>query len=535
MATKVATKKAPPKKKIISPYVFSYPGEYDLAEKVVKFIEDFCRAPDGKYVGQPIKLRDRQKSFLGKLYRLNRQGRRIVRRAILSMARKNGKSALTGCLLLTHLLGPCAIRNAQIYSAAKTRDQASIVYKLASGMIRMHPKLGSMTRIRDYNKEIVHPASGSIYEALGADFAVAHGLSPSFAVHDELGQSGAINSLYDAIESGMGAHDNPLSVIISTQAATNDALLSQIIDDALNNPEDESILVELFTAPEGCDIMDEDAWYAANPFLGDFRSLQDVREQAERAHRIPSYEPVFRNLILNQRVSTQKVFLPSSVWNLGNHDPRYDECRGMKAYGGLDLSSRTDLTAFALAVPHDDGTTSLFVFFWMPEEGLEEREQRDRVPYRAWVDQGYIKLCPGSSIDLRWVVQQVAETCQTFDIQSIAFDRWRVEFFKTLLDEKDVSVNLVPFGQGFKDMSPALDQFEALAVDGKILHGGNPVLRYNFANAKVRIDPAGGRKLDKAKSLSRIDGAVAAVMSIGVQLMPGDKDEMGEPSLMFIG
>jgi phage terminase large subunit-like protein len=518
---------------LASPNLIIHPDEYALAESVVKFITDYCRAPDGKNVGQPIRLRPWQITFLGKLYR-TRKGKRIIRRAILSMARKNGKSALTGCLLLVHLCGPCALRNAQIYSAAKTRDQAGIVYKLAAGMIRLHPRLMSRTKIKDYTKEIFHPASGSSYEALGADFIVAHGLSPAFAVHDELGQSGAINPLYDAIESGMGAHESPLSVIISTQAATNDALLSVIIDDALTN-EDESTLIELHTAPEGCDLMDEEAWALANPALGDFRSLDDVREQAKRAVRVPSYAPVFRNLTLNQRVSTQKVFLPREIWDLNSEKPDMEYCAGRPAWLGLDLSARTDLCALVVNVPYDDGRHAVIPYFWLPEEGLAERQQKDKVPYQAWVDQGFLTLCPGASIDLRWVVERLGEVHKLFDIKCLAFDRWRIEFFKTLIDDREMEFPMEPFGQGFKDMSPALDQVEALAVDGKILHGAHPILRWNFANARVLMDPAGGRKLDKAKSLSRIDGAVATCMAIGAQLRPIEDEEMKDIPLGFVG
>jgi len=504
--------------------------DYTRAERVIRFIETYCKVPDGAWVGQPIRLRDFQKNFIRKVYRTV-GGKRVVRRAVLSMGRKNGKTALISALTLAHLVGPEARRNVQIFSTAQSREQSSLVYKLFSKMARQNPHLLSNLWLKEHTKEALAIASGTTYGALGHNPTVAHGLSPMVSVHDELGQADETSLLYDTLESGMGAHEEPLSFIMSTQASNDTALLSTIIDDLKANHDDERYVLELYEADPDCDINDRAQWAKANPALGDFRSLPDLVEQAERAVRMPSTVPVFRNLVLNQRVNTVQVFLSSAIWDMNNAPVDVDGLRGMPVYAAIDLSSRTDLTALVAIVPHDGGTFSVLPFFWMPENGLAEREVRDRLPYRAWVQQGFIKLCPGASIDLRWVVAELAELNQRYDVRVLGFDRWRVEWLQNAMNTEGLVMKMEGVNQGYKDMAPALDLFESLAVDAKLRHGGNPVLRHAMANARVAVDPAGNRKLDKSKSAARIDGAVALAMAIAVS---AKEQQLGTPSLLFV-
>jgi len=513
------------------PAIRTYEDEWARAERMIKFIEKLCYVPEGKLVGNTFQLLPFEIEFIKAVYR-TRNGRRIVRRALLSMARKNGKTALIACLLLGHLIGPEAVQNSQLYSTAQSKDQAGIVFKLLTKITRQHPSLSSNLWLRDLNKEAYGIGSGANYTALSANSITAYGLSPLVAIHDELGQAGAICPIFDAVETGMGAHEEPLSIIISTQAADDLSLLSNFIDDAISSPEEQTHL-QLYSAEADCDIMDQEAWEAANPAIDVYRSRSDIEDQAAKVKRIPSREPVFRNLTLNQRVNTIKAFLTKSIWDKNAGDVLLSACKGKKAWAAIDLSSRVDLTAMVVIIEHDDGTTSLIPYCWLPEAGIEDRELKDKVPYRMWAKQGHLFLTPGSSIDYAWVVEQIKMVIGMFDVQCMAFDRWRIEFLKTLLDAAGVVVPLLPFGQGYKDMAPALEAFESLAVDGRIRHGNHPVLRWCMANSKVISDPAGNRKLDKARSTSRIDPSVASVMAIGSRHREVEKPR-GEPKLIVI-
>ena len=518
-------------KRINAPAVITYEDEYARAERVKDFIEKFCFVPEGKLVGQPFVLLPFELEYIRNVYR-TRKGKRIVRRAILSMARKNGKTALIACLLLVHLVGPEAVPNTQMYSTAQSKEQAATVFKLMTKIIRQNPLLVSNTWLRDIPKQADGIGPQTTYAALSSNSATAFGLSPIVAIHDELGQAGAICPIYDAVETGMGAHEEPLSLIISTQAADDTAILSNIIDDAINAP-DERTYLQLYTGKEGCDITDTKAWEAANPALDHYRSRDDIQDQADRVLRMPSLEPAFRNLILNQRVNTVRVFITKNVWDMNSAKADIEMVKGKKAYVAIDLSSRIDLTAMMVAVEMDEGKIALFSYCWLPSQGIADRELKDRVPYRAWVEQGFIDLCPGSTIDYRWVVDKIKDVLKDFDVVALAFDRWRIEFLKSMMDAEGLTVPLLPFGQGYKDMAPAVEATEGLALESKLLHGNNPVLRWCLSNTRVLSDPSGNRKLDKARSISRIDPVVAMVMAIGAMSKQTDRP-LGEPQLILI-
>jgi len=516
---------------IPSPAIIVWPDEFARAELMKQFIEENCYVPEGVLIGQPFHLLPFELDFIKNVYRTHK-GKRVVRRAIMSVGRKNGKTGLIASLLLGHLVGPEAVVNSQLYSTAQSRHQATIVYKLLVKIARQNPVLTSNVFLKD---RMAHGlGANTTYESLSSNSSTAHGLSPILAIHDELGQAGAISPLYDAVETGMGAHEEPLSLIISTQAANDVALLSTIIDDAAENPDERTYLC-LHTAPEECDIHDRDAWVAANPAMGVFRMEADILEQADRAKRIPSLEPSFRNLYLNQRVDTQKVFLPRNIWSMNAGMPSYEDCAGMKAYLGLDLSSRIDLTALVADVPMPDGKHAIFPRCFMPEKGIHDRELKDKVPYSVWAKEGHLILTPGSIVDYEYVLDHIKLFMEHFEVDRLAFDRWRIEFLKMIADRDGLTLPLIPFGQGYKDMSPALESVETIAAAGQFLHGNHPVLKWAMSNAKVRKDPSGNRKLDKEKSASRIDPAVAFVMANGVIFKEIGDPPPGEPFIMTIG
>lgn len=477
------------------------------AEAVLAFIAQYIRVPEGAHVGQPLRLSEFQREFIVAVYD-NPAG---TRRAFLSMARKGGKTTITAALLLAHLVGPEAKQNSQIVSGALSRDQASLVHSLASKMVALNPKLSKLVRVQPSGKRLIGLPLNVEYRALAADGKTAHGLSPVLVIGDEWGQvRGPQSDFIDALLTSQGAHAAPLLLVISTQAATDADWLSMQLDDAMQAGDPHTVC-RLYTAPESCDLLDEDAWRAANPSLGEFRSLADLREQALQAQRMPSMENAFRNLLLNQRVSTDAPFVSPDVWKgCATAVEPFDG----PVFGGLDLSARNDLTALVL-VGQVAGVWQVQAHFWTPLEGLAERSRRDRTGYDVWHRQGLLRATPGASVDYEVVARDVAEILDGLDVQAIAFDRWRIDVLMRELDRLGLSLPLVPFGQGFKDMAPALDALEAALLNKRIAHGGHPVLSNNAANATATQDPSGNRKLDKMRSTGRIDGMVALAMAMG--------------------
>lgn len=472
----------------------------------ITWIEDHLRVPEGRDVGKKVKLRAWQKRELRRIYD-NPAG---TRRAILSFGRKNGKTALAAFLLLLHLVGPEAQPNSQLYSAAQSRDQASILFNLAAKIVRMNEVLAAYITVKDSTKQLVCPELGTSYRALSADVATSYGLSPCFVVHDELGQvQGPRSKLYEALETAVAAHDSPLSIVISTQAATDEDLLSVLIDDAIEG-HDPRTVVSLYTAPVDLDAFGVKAIRLANPAYGDFQNADEVKAMAADAKRMPSREASYRNLVLNQRIQVNNPFISRAVWDACAEAPL--PLAGETVAIGLDLSARADLTAAVITFVKD-GKRQVHPFFWVPGDGLVERSRQDRVPYDMWHQQGLLRTTPGGSVDYEYIIQDLADILRDAVIGVVAFDRWRIDVFKKELERLGLDWPMEPHGQGFKDMSPALDTLEADLLNSRMCHGGHPVLTMCAANAVVTRDPAGNRKLDKHRANGRIDGIIALAMS----------------------
>lgn len=494
-------------------------------DTIINWIEKQCRVPEGAKVGQQVQLLPFQREIIRGIYDTP------TRRAIVSFPRKQGKTSLSAMLLLAHLCGPMYRKNSQLYSAAQSRDQAAILFSLAAKMVRMSPDLHGVITIRESGKQLVCPELGTIYKALSAEASTAYGLSPVFVVHDELGQvKGPRSELYEALETAAGAQEEPLSIIISTQAPTDADLLSVLIDDAKTG-QDERVKLFLFTAPEEMDPFSEDAIRVANPALGEFLNPREVLDQAESAKRMPSRESAYRNLILNQRVDGNQPLISRSVWFANGEEPRPFEG---PVYMGLDLSARNDLTALVIVGEADDGHWDVQAEFWCPELGLKDRALRDRAPYDVWHQQGRLHATPGASVDYAYVAERLVELCDELDVQVIAFDRWRIDLLKAELAKLGRELPLAPFGQGFKDMSPAVETLEGLLLNNRLRHGLHPVLTWCAANAVAIRDPAGNRKLNKSKSTGRIDGIVALAMALGVTMQTRETKEYVTDSVVML-
>ena len=487
------------------------PKPLTRGQRVCEFIERYLRVPEGEHVGKPMKLDAFQRQFICDIYD-NPKG---TRRAYLSIARKNGKSGLIAGILLAHIVGPEAKLNTQIVSGAMSRDQAALVFNLACKMIQLSPELPPLVRIVPSSKRLIGLARNVEYRALAADGRTAHGLSPALAILDEVGQvRGPQSDFVDAIITSQGAHADPLLIAISTQAPNDNDLFSIWLDDAKTS-QDPRIVCHLYQADKDAELMDAKAWKAANPAMGTFRSRSDVQEQAERATRMPSFEPTFRNLVLNQRVEMAAPFVSRAVWVLNSGEVNDAVFYENPVYVGLDLSAKNDLTAM-VCMAFDGERWHIKPIFWTPEKGLRDRAKRDRAPYDVWAEQGYIRTIVGASIDYESVAREIADTLTDMNVQAVAFDRWRFDLLKKELDELGVELPLVEFGQGFRDMAPAIDTLETLLLNEQMAHAGHPVLTMCMANAKIERDAAGNRKLNKQKATGRIDGAVALAMAAGV-------------------
>jgi phage terminase large subunit-like protein len=489
-------------------------------ERVIAFIHRHCRVPEGKHVGKPLVLLPFQQDFIRAVYD-NPVG---TSRAYLSIGRKNGKSALIACLVLAHVVGPEARMNSQIVSGARSRDQAALVFKLAQKMVMLSPVLKKETRITPSSKMITGLAVNAEYKAISAEAGTAHGLSPVLAILDEVGQiKGPQDDFVDAVDTSQGAHVNPLLIAISTQAATDNDLFSRWLDDAAKSG-DPRIVSHVYAAPPDCGLSDREAWKAANPALGVFRSVEELEDAAARAERLPSSENSFRWLFLNQRIDASAPFVSRAVWAACG-GPVVEDLTDRVVFAGLDLSSVADLTALVCVTPVD-GVWNAVPTFWLPGASLLERARADRVPYDVWERAGFLQKTPGPTVEYEYVAQHLWDLVQTARVQKIAFDRWnfrhlkpwllRAGFDETELDPENKDGLFVAFGQGLASMSPALRELESAILNGKLAHGGHPVLTMCAANATVWGDKAGNRKLDKMKSHGRIDGMVALAMAMSV-------------------
>ena len=489
------------------------------AADVIEFIETVCLIPEGKLVGKPLVLQPFQKEIIELIY----DNPRGTRRAIISVARKNAKTCLAACLLLAHLCGPPAHSrpNSQLFSAAQSRDQAAIIFNLAAKMVRLNPAL-KIVIIRETAKELICPELGTRYRALSAEASTAYGLSPSFIVHDELGQvRGPRSPLYEALETATGAQENPLSIIISTQSPTDSDLLSVLIDDALAG-HDPRTVIKLYTAPRELDPFEEATIGLANPAFGTFLNPAEVLAMAAAAKRMPARQAEYENLILNRRVESSHAFIAPEVWKACGDPPGAMD--GLQLYGGLDLSMVSDLTALVLIGWRED-KWRVWPTFWLPEEGLVEKGMADRVPYDLWRSQRHLAVTPGKTVSYEFVANHLRVLFARYNIAKLAFDRWNMQhlqpwLFKAGMSEQFVKEHFVEFGQGYASLSPAMRDLEQAILDGKLAHGDHPVLNFCLNNTVVVLDDAGNRKPSKKKSTGRIDGTVALIMALGVAAKP---------------
>lgn len=498
-------------------------GGLSRAEEVIKFIESL-KVTSGSLVGQPFLVRPWQRKIISAWYATDADGKRVVRTGLLSEGRKNGKTSLCAALALCHLVGPEQERRGQIVVGATDRDQSGLIFDELIAFIEDNSRFASICNIKRHEKVIENLENGTKFRALSSDAKKAHGLSPTVVILDELAQwgTGVGRALYDALTTSQGARKEPLVLIISTQSADDNALMSQLVDYTkqvnLGSIHDPAFSGFVYEIPGDADVWDESNWILANPALGDFRSLEDMRLLAERAKRMPTLEATFRNLFCNQRVDADERWIPAALWKLclvRDFDP--ETIADETPIGGLDLGSVRDLTSFALYWPV---SRVLRVWSWCPQDNLRKREESDRVPYSVWADHGFIEPTPGKATDKRVVLHRLAEICAEYNPQCIAFDQWGMPEIERIITEDGITLpELKKFGQGYKSMSPAAKHFEELVLNQSLVIPDNPLLTWAISNVILERDAAGNIKPSKERSRERIDPIVAGVMAVGQAIM----------------
>ena len=489
----------------------------EAADYAVAFIESLCHTK-GKWAGKKFELIDWQEQIVRDLFgTIKENGYRQFNQAYIEIPKKQGKSELAAAVALLLTCGDGEER-AEVYGCASDRQQAAIVFDVAADMVRMCPALSKRVKILASQKRIIYQPTNSFYQVLSAEAYSKHGFNIHGVVFDEL-HTQPNRKLFDVMTKGSGdARMQPLYFLITTAGTDTNSICYETHQKAKDILEgrkiDPTFYPVIYGADEGDDWTDPKVWKKANPSLDITVGMDKVKAACESAKQNPGEENSFRQLRLNQWVKQAVRWMPMEKWDQCAFAVNEEELEGRVCYGGLDLSSTTDITAFVLVFPplDEEDKFQLLPYFWIPEETLDLRVRRDHVPYDVWERQGFLQTTEGNVVHYGYIEKFIERLGERFNIREIAFDRWgAVQMVQNL---EGMGFTVVPFGQGFKDMSPPTKELMKLTLEQRIAHGGHPVLRWMMDNIFIRTDPAGNIKADKEKSTEKIDGAIAAIMGL---------------------
>lgn len=516
------TERRPPVRKLkkYTPTKFmAKTSHYDkeAADFAVMFIESLCHTK-GTWAGKPFELIDWQEKIIRDLFGVVKEnGYRQFNTAYIEIPKKQGKSELAAAVALLLTCGDGEER-AEVYGCAADRNQAKIVFDVAVDMVRFCPALSKRVKILESQKKLVYKPTNSSYQVLSADVANKHGFNTHGVIFDEL-HTQPNRKLFDVMLQGSGdARMQPLYFLITTAGNDTNSICYEVHQKALDiqagRKIDPTFYSVIYGASEDEDWTDPKVWKKANPSLGITVGIDKVKAACLSAQQNPGEENAFRQLRLNQWVKQSVRWMPMEKWDACAFPVSEDDLEGRVCYGGLDLSSTTDITAFVLVFPpgDEDGRYIILPYFWVPEDTLDLRVRRDHVPYDLWERQGVLMTTEGNVVHYGFIEKFIEKLGERFNIREIAFDRWgAVQMVQNL---EGMGFTVVPFGQGFKDMSPPTKELMKLTLEQKIAHGGHPMLRWMMDNIYIRTDPAGNIKADKEKSTEKIDGAIATIMAL---------------------
>ena len=509
-----------PKLKNYKPSQFMLPtSHYDKkkADRAVTFIENLCHTK-GKWAGTPFWLLPWQEQLIRDIFGIVKpDGNRQFRTAFVEICKKVGKSELAAAVAL-YLLYADNEPSAEVYGAAADRQQASIVFDVAKQMVEMSPALMKRSKLMGATKRIVNYSNAGYYQMLSAEVGGKHGFSVSGLVFDEI-HTQPNRQLYDVLTKGSSdARQNPLHFIITTAGNDRHSIAFELHTKAVDILEgrrvDPTFYPVVYGLKDDEDWEDEANWYKVNPSLGYTVDIERLRDACREAKQNPADEITFKWLRCNMWVSSTVAWIPDAIYMRGNEPIDMDALAGRDCYAGLDLSSTGDITALVLIFPPRDEEEKyvLLPYFWIPEETIPRRVKANSVPYDIWEKQGYIMSTEGNVIHYDFIEKFIMDLSEKYHILEIAVDRWNATQMIQNLEGEGFTI--VPFGQGFSSMSAPTKEFYRLLMEGRIIHGGNPVLRWMAGNVVIDTDPAGNIKVTKAKSKEKIDGIVAAIMAL---------------------
>ena len=487
------------------------------AKRVINFISSL-KHTKGKWHGKSFDLLPWQQDIIKNVFgTVKRNGYRQYNTAYVEIPKKNGKSELAAGVALYLTCGDMEW-GAEVYGCASDRQQASIVFDVAVDMVDQCPALKKRIKPVMSVKRLVYKPTNSFYQVLSSEAFTKHGLNIHGVIFDEL-HAQPNRDLFDVMTKGSGdARMQPLFFLITTAGTDRNSICFEQHQKAVDILEGRKIDTTFYPAiyglPDDEDWTSEENWYRANPSLGYTIDIEKVRNAYMSARDNPAEENLFRQLRLNQWVKQSTRWMPMDKWDECNEIVNLSLLKGRECYGGLDLSTTLDLTAFVLVFPprNENEKYIMVPYFWIPDDNLKKRVNRDHVPYDVWKAQGHIRTTQGNVVDYRRIEADIKDIASEFVIKEIAYDRYNAT--QIILNLMDEGLTMVPFGQGFKDMSPPTKEIFTLVLKNKIVHNMNPVLRWNFDNVCVETDAAENIKPSKKHSTERIDGAVSTIMAL---------------------
>ena len=502
-----------------------YYFDKSAAKKAVGFIETFITHTKGELSGKPFLLEDWQKKIVSDLFgwKNKKTDLRKYRTAYIQIGRKNGKSTLASALAL-YMLFADDERGSEIYSAAGDRQQAGIVHEIAKGMIVANPELSKRSKV--YRNSIVNESKGNFYQAISSDSKTKHGFNANCIIFDEL-HTQPNRDLWDTLTTSVGSRRQPLTIAITTAGYDRNSICHEIYKYAQQvdnqSVKDETFYSCIYEAEMDDDITDEDVWKKANPNYGVSLKKNYMEIESQRAVDVPSYQNTFKRLMLNIWTDSVSVWIPNNEWMECHQEFDYSTLDGKECWGGLDLASTRDISAFVLLFKVDEKYIVLPHLF-IPEENAKKRSERDGVDYVTWKNQGHIIATDGDVADYNFIKEKINELSKKYRIQSIAYDRWNAS--QLVIDLQNDGANMDPFGQGFVSMSAPTKELEKLIIGKQIIHNDNPCMNWMLSNVAIQEDPAGNIKIAKNKSKEKVDGMVALVMALGEMMTEESTDSV---------
>lgn len=469
--------------------------------------------------GQKIKLLKFQFNICTSIICVKRKSDNLrrFREAHINIPRKNGKSFLIACIV-TYLYFCNIEYGSETIITANSSQQASLLFDTIKHMVQKNKTLDKYVSITDSRKRMYRKSTNAYLRVLSSDASNADSYAGFLCVLDEIHEA-PNRKLYDKLKTGMGIWKEPLMITITTASSGQDKtnleyeLYTYSKEIESGNIIDDSFFYAIYEADKGCNIMDEEQWYKSNPALGHFRSYEELKSLAIRSTKIKTQESAFRRLYLNQHVALDgETAINMNLWKNCIQDLKLEELYGKPCWCGLDMSATQDITAF-VQVFYDDDSKKYIVYphFFTPKNTIYDRSARDNVRYDMYVNQGYITALDGNYIKFEQLNGYLKELSGHFEIQEIGFDRWGAIGIISALEE---DFTVIQMGQGTKTMSPAINDFENLLIDGRLIIANNPVLTWMAGNVVAVEDSTGNVKYDKRKSKNKIDGIIAMLMAL---------------------